>query len=214
MPETGEKRINMDKREVRKQVTDLKNALTKEQVASWSKTLKERFCALDAYKQAQCIYFYMTYNNEVQTSAMIEQAIADGKRAAVPITLASGETKSADGKPKRDYMEFVYLKSLSECSAGYMGIPEPEESLIKAEPERIANEKEVLILMPGLAFDRSMNRIGYGGGFYDKYLSSHADTAFTKIALGFDFQLFETIPTEPHDEKMDLILTPSFCIEK
>lgn len=202
----------MDKKEVRKQVTELKNALTKEQVTAWSQQLKERFCALDAYRDAECIYFYMTYNNEVQTAAMIEQAIRDGKRAAVPITLSSGKTLGKDGKAKRDYMEFVYLNSLDECSAGYMGIPEPEEALIREQPERIANETRVLILMPGLAFDQELNRIGYGGGFYDKYLDSHAETAFTKIALCFDFQLFEHIPTEAHDEKMDLVLTPSKVI--
>lgn len=203
----------MDKKEVRKQVTDLKNALTKEQVALWSGQLKEQFCSLSAYQKADCIYFYMTYNNEVQTIPMIEQAIADGKRAAVPITLASGKTLKADGSPKRDYMEFVYLQSVDECSAGYMGIPEPEEALIKTDPDRIAREKDVLILMPGLAFDLHMNRIGYGGGFYDKYLDSHPDTVFTKVALCFDFQLFETIPTEPHDEKMDLIITPTQIIK-
>lgn len=199
----------MDKKAIRTEVTEKKNALTPEQTAQWSAQLKERFCALEAYQEAECIYFYMSYNNEVQTVPMIEQAIADGKRAAVPIMLFSGKTFNKKGEPKSDYMEFIYLNSMEECRPNFMGIPEPPQELIKENPERIAAEKSVLILMPGLAFDREGNRIGYGGGFYDKYLASHPDTQFRKVALGFDFQLYDAIPTEPHDEKMDLIITPS-----
>ncbi|MBR2696008.1 MAG: 5-formyltetrahydrofolate cyclo-ligase [Parasporobacterium sp.] len=202
----------MEKNEIRKEVTEKKDSLSREQVEEWSLQLKEKFCSLDVYKEAECIYFYLSFNNEVQTTPMIEQALSDGKRAAVPVTLASGKTLYKDGRPKRDYMEFIYLDSMDELSPGYMGIPEPDPEIVTREPERVADEKKVLILMPGLAFDRSGNRIGYGGGFYDKYLSGHPATEFIKVALGFDFQLYETIPTEPHDEKMDRIITPSFLV--
>ena len=204
----------MDKKEIRKEVTEKKKALTNEQVLQWSEELKEKFCSLDAYKEAESIYFYMSYNQEVQTIPMIEQAIADGKRAAVPIMLISGETLNKEGKPKHDYMEFVYLHSMDECEPNFMGIPEPPKSLIDKDPSRIADEKKVLIMMPGLAFDKAGNRIGYGGGFYDKYLDSHPDTEFQKIALCFDFQIYDHIPTEPHDEKMDLVISPSEIVEK
>lgn len=204
----------MDKKSIREEVTNRKNALQEEQVTEWSLQLKEKFCSLDAYKAAECIYFYMTFNNEVQTVPMIEQAIKDGKRAAVPLMLKSGKTLNKKGEPKHDYMEFVYIHSMDECVPNFMGIPEPPESLIKEEPERIADEKQVLIMMPGLAFDKEGNRIGYGGGFYDKYLDSHPDTEFQKIALCFDFQIYDHIPTEEHDEKMDLIISPSETIEK
>ncbi len=202
----------MDKKAIRTEVTAKKNALTEEQVQEWSLQLKEKFCGLDVYKEAECIYVYMTYNKEVQTMPIIEQALADGKRVAAPLTLASGTTLYDDGRPKRDYMEFIYLHSMDDCVPGYMGIPEPDEELIKNDPSRIADEKNVLILMPGLAFDRNRCRIGYGGGFYDKYLSQHADTVFTKVALCFDFQMYEEIPTEPHDEKMDMVISPSHTI--
>lgn len=204
----------MDKKEIRKEVTEKKNTLTKEQVSEWSAQLKEQFCALDAYRKADCIYFYMTYNNEVQTVPLIEQALADGKRAAVPVMLISGKTPGKDGKPKHDYMEFIYIHSMDECVPNFMGIPEPPAEIVETDPERIAKEKDVLILMPGLAFDREGNRIGYGGGFYDKYLDAHPDTCFRKVALGFDFQLYDSIPTEPHDEKMDLVITPSEVITR
>lgn len=204
----------MDKSAVRKQITDKKNALTTSEVSAWSQALKEKFCALPVYQKAECIYFYMNYNNEVQTVSMIEQALRDGKRAAVPIMLFSGKSFNKKGEPKSDYMEFVYLKSMDECEPNFMGIPEPPASLIENDPARIADEKEVLILMPGLGFDKSCNRIGYGGGFYDKYLSSHTDTHFTKIALCFDFQIVDALPVEPHDEKMDMVISPSYTVCK
>lgn len=210
---SGMEKETMDKKEIRREVTERKDALTRAQVEEWSAKLKERFCSLPAYKDADCIYFYLTYNNEVQTVPILEQALADGKRVAVPVMLFSGNSFNKKGEPKRDYMEFLYINSMEECRPNFMGIPEPPEELVETEPERIADEKEVLILMPGLAFDKGGNRIGYGGGFYDKYLDSHPDSAFQKIALGFDFQLYEQIPTEEHDEKMDLIITPSEVIE-
>ena len=201
----------MDKKEIRQEVTERKNALTEEQVTEWSLALKEKFCSLDAYKEAESIYFYLTFNQEVQTVPMIEQAIADGKRVAVPVMLISGKSFNKKGEPKRDYMEFIYINSMDECRPNFMGIPEPPEELVETNPERIADEKKVLILMPGLAFDGQGNRIGYGGGFYDKYLDSHPDTEFTKIALCFDFQIYDHIPTEEQKEKMDLIISPSHC---
>lgn len=202
----------MNKKEIRQEVTEKKNALTNEQVAEWSEQLKDKFCSLDVYQNADCIYFYMSYNNEVQTVPMIEQAIRDGKRAAVPVMLMSGNSFNKKGEPKHDYMEFVYINSMDECRPNFMGIPEPPEELVTEHPERIADEKDVLILMPGLAFDQEKNRIGYGGGFYDKYLDSHPDTKFNKVALCFDFQIYDHIPTEEHDEKMDLVISPSFII--
>lgn len=204
----------MDKKEIRKEVTEKKNALTPEQVKEWSLQLKEKFCALEEYKDAESIYFYLTFNNEVQTGPMIEQALTDGKRVAVPVTLPSGNSFYKDGRPKADYMEFIYMTHMEDFALSSMGIPEPDQDIVNREPERIADEKKVLILMPGLAFDKNRNRIGYGGGFYDKYLSSHSATEFVKIALCFDFQIYDEIPTEPHDEKMDQILSPSYTLSR
>ena len=200
-----------DKKEIRREVTEKKNKLTKEQVTEWSLQLKEKFCGLEEYKNAESIYFYLTFNKEVQTAPMIRRALADGKRVAVPVTLPSGNSFYKDGRPKADYMEFIYvssMKQIEEFPLSSMGIPEPDQEIVIREPERVAEEKKVLILMPGLAFDKNGNRIGYGGGFYDKYLSSHPDTEFTKVALCFAFQIYDEIPTEPHDEKMDQILSP------
>lgn len=191
----------MTKQEIRSNVINKKSLMKIEEIENLSLFLTEKFCALEEYKKIECIYAYMSYNQEVNTKHIIERAWADGKRVAVPKTLASGKTYNKNGKVIPDYMEFIYIDSFDELKNGYVGIPEPD-----FDEKKIANEKDVLILMPGLAFDKTNNRIGYGGGFYDKYLSSHKDTDFTKVALCFDFQLFDLIPTDSHDEKMDIVI--------
>ena len=211
-----------EKKEIRAEVSAKKKALSMEEVERQSMELKERFCLLSAYQEAECIFAYMSYNEEVRTMPIIEQAWADGKRVAVPKTYASGEKKNSKGEAIPDFMEFIYIRSMDDCVEGYMGIPEPKDDIcgldeagdLDLSKAQVAEEKKVLLLMPGLAFDRTGNRIGYGGGFYDKYLHHHRDVAFTTVALCFDFQVYDKIPTKAHDEKMDLIISPAEVIER
>lgn len=212
--------MNQQKNEIREEVSVKKKALSLKQVEEYSAALLERFCVLPEYQEAECIYAYMSFNEEVLTMPIIERAWADGKRVAVPKTYASGKKRNAKGKIVPDFMEFIYITSGEDCTKGYMGIPEPADKIcgidemgdLDLSKANIADETKVLLLMPGLAFDRCMNRIGYGGGFYDKYLHHHKEVHFTKIALCFGFQLYDHIPTKGHDEKMDLILTPEEVI--
>lgn len=192
----------MTKQEIREEITKKKSIMKLEEIETLSLLLAEKFCNLEEYKNSECIYAYMPYNQEVNTKHIIQRAWKDGKKVAVPKTLASGNKINKNGKVIPDYMEFIYIDSFDGLEKGYVDIPEP-----CFDENKIANEKDVLILMPGLAFDKNNNRIGYGGGFYDKYLNSHNETKFTKIALGFPFQLYDEIPTESHDEKMDIVLT-------
>ena len=186
----------MDKKAVRKEVTEKKKLMKAQQIASLSAQLKERLCSLEAYKNASVIYAYMSYNQEVRTKPVIEQAWADKKRVALPLTV------------NREYMEFIYINSFDELKAGYMGIMEPEAALLD-EPGRIADEKEALMLVPGLAFDKECSRTGYGGGFYDKYLAARPCAVFKKIALCFDFQIYDRLETQEHDVKMDMVISNS-----
>lgn len=187
----------MDKKAIRKEVSDKKKLMKDSEIESLSLALKDRFCSLSEYKNASVIYAYLSYNQEVRTTPIIEQAWKDGKKVAVAKTY------------NKEYMEFIYIDSFADIAPGYMGIPEPADEISTREAGRIADAREVLILMPGLAFDKQCNRIGYGGGFYDKYLSSHDKTSFTKVALCFDFQIYEQLEVEAHDEKMDLVVSNS-----
>ena len=182
----------MDKKEIRKLMKARKAALTEEYVADYSARVTERFIAQPFYRDAKALYAYLTFNEELRTDGLIRQAWADGKRVAVPRVLGKG------------VMEFYYIDSFDGFIRSAFGVPEPPE-----DPERLADDAEFLLLMPGLAFDRAHNRVGYGGGFYDRYLErKHTEGArFFKPALAYDFQIVGAIPADAHDIRVDAILT-------
>lgn len=175
----------MDKQELRRQIRQLKRAMTQEDIESRSRKLGELFAASDAYQKASTIYGYLPYNQEVRTIPMLERALKDGKRVAVP-------------KVYGDEMKFIYMDDLAQVSKGYAGIPEP----IADGP--VADDATALVLMPGLAFDRQGHRIGYGGGFYDKFLAT--ERLHPTVALCYDFQVQEQLETEEFDIPVDSVL--------
>ena len=175
----------MDKQALRKEIREKKRAMTEQQIVAASQRLAELFLASDAYKQAKTIYGYLPYNQEVRTVPMLQQALRDGKKVAVP-------------KCYGDEMRFIYLDDLSKVEKGYCGIPEP----IADEP--VAHDENALVLMPGLAFDPQGHRMGYGGGFYDKFLEQEPN--HPTIALCYDFQMLDHLETEAHDIPVDTVL--------
>ncbi|MBR2047395.1 MAG: 5-formyltetrahydrofolate cyclo-ligase [Oscillospiraceae bacterium] len=176
----------MTKKEIRAQVRAKKRAMTEAQIVSASRNLAVLFRESELYKNASSIYGYLPYNQEVRTVEMLRQAMADGKRVAVP-------------KCYGDEMRFLWLDDLSAVAPGYAGIPEP----IADEP--VADDKTALVLMPGMAFDPQGHRIGYGGGFYDKFLA--AEPGHPTLALCYDFQMVDHLETEEFDIPVDQVLS-------
>lgn len=175
----------MNKQELRRAIREKKRAMTPEQIEEKSIQLGELFAQSELYRSAGTIYGYMPYNQEVRTVAMLERALRDGKRVAIP-------------KCYGDEMRFIFMNDLSKVEKGYAGIPEP----IADEP--IADDETALVLMPGLAFDAQGHRIGYGGGFYDKFLAKEPD--HPTLALCYDFQMMEHLETEEYDIPVDVVL--------
>ena len=176
----------MNKKEMRAQIRAKKRAMTESQIVSASARLGEKFRDCELYRNAKTIYGYLPYNQEVRTVPMLEQAIRDGKRVAVP--------KCYD----RD-MKFIYISDFEkEVAPGYANIPEP----IADEP--VADDKTALVLMPGLAFDPQGHRIGYGGGFYDRFLAEEPD--HPTLALCYGFQMVDHLETEEFDIPVDMVL--------
>lgn len=175
----------MDKKELRAQIRALKRAMTEEQIVQSSARLGELFVQTAQYKQAKTIYGYLPYNQEVRTVPMLEQALRDGKKVAVP-------------KCYGDEMRFIYMDDLSKVEAGYANIPEP----IADDP--VADDKTALVLIPGMAFTKNGDRMGYGGGFYDKFLAAEPD--HPTVALCYAFQMVESLPTEEYDIPVDCVL--------
>ncbi len=175
----------MDKTQLRLQIRRQKRAMPQEDILRRSRELCRLLTESDCYRRAKTIYGYLPYNQEVRTEPMLEQALKDGKRVAVP-------------KCYGEEMRFIYLEDLSQVAKGYCGIPEP----IADGP--VARDETALVLMPGLAFDRQGNRMGYGGGFYDRFLAREPN--HPTVALCYDFQLFDHLDTESHDIPVDLVL--------
>lgn len=175
----------MDKTALRKEIREKKRAMTPEQIEKASRDLAQQFFATSYYREAKTLYGYLPYNQEVRTESILLQALKDGKKVAVP-------------KVYGDTMRFIYLEDLNGIEKGYAGIPEP----VADEP--VARDETALVLMPGLAFDREGHRIGYGGGFYDKFLS--AEPNHPTVALCYGFQLLPKLETEEFDVPVDLVL--------
>ena len=175
----------MDKTELRRRIREKKRAMTAEEIERRSRELGRQFAATEAYRKAKTIYGYMPYNQEVRTIPIMRQAQADGKRVAVP-------------KVFGDEMRFLWLDDLSAVAPGAYNIPEP----VADTP--VADDETALVLMPGLAFDPDGHRCGYGGGFYDKFLSREPN--HPTLALCYDFQMLPHLDTEEHDIPVDTVL--------
>lgn len=175
----------MDKTALRREIREKKRAMSEAQIAQKSACLGEKFASTEQYRNAKTIYGYLPYNQEVRTVPMLARALAEGKRVAVP-------------KVYGDEMRFIYLDDLTRIEKGYAGIPEP------VDDGPVADDPAALVLMPGLAFDPQGHRIGYGGGFYDKFLMQ--EPSHPTVALCYDFQMLEALETEDHDIPVDLVL--------
>lgn len=175
----------MDKTALRRYIREQKRAMTAQLIEEKSRRLGELFANSAAYRQANTIYGYLPYNQEVRTVPMLERALAEGKRVAVP-------------KVYGEQMRFIYMTDLSRVVKGYAGIPEP----VADEP--VAEDPTALVLMPGLAFDPQGHRIGYGGGFYDRFLAQ--EPTHPTLALCYDFQVLPSLETERFDIPVDTVL--------
>lgn len=175
----------MDKKALRAEIRTKKRAMTAQEIEEKSAALAEAFYKTAEYKNAKTIYGYLPYNQEVRTTQMLAHALVDGKQVAVP-------------KVYGDEMKFILLSDLSQVAKGYAGIPEP----IADGP--VAADPTALVLMPGLAFDPEGHRLGYGGGFYDKFLAAEPD--HPTLALCYDFQMLPHLDTESYDIPVDRVL--------
>ena len=174
-----------EKKQIRKQIFAARKAHTDAQIEEWSRMIADRVTTLPEYKDAKRILAYADYNHEVMTGFIIEAAWRDGKEVAVPKVVGQD-------------MVFYKLTDFAQLEKGYFGIPEPARG-------EIVQWEEALMIMPGVAFDRQNHRVGYGGGFYDKYLEKHPD--LHTIAVAFELQMYRELPFEEHDIKPEKVIT-------
>jgi 5-formyltetrahydrofolate cyclo-ligase len=166
---------------LRKQMLHKRDSLAPEDARRMSESIMVELFSCERFRQASIIGFYIPKGNEVDTKPMIERAMAMGKSVAVPYT---------DHK-----ITFCRFTSFESLKAGKYGIPEPA-SREPLEPE--------LIVVPGVAFGLCMHRLGYGKGYYDRYLAS---SFAYRVGICYDFQVVEKLPSHEDDQRMDEIIT-------
>lgn len=166
------------KSDIRKKVFRLRKETPREQILRDSHTICGRLTGLPEFSQASWIYLYIDCRNEVMTGEIFREAMNMGKQVAAP---------KVEGKE----MVFYRISGEEDLEPGYFGIREPRQGLPAADGSN------GFMVMPGVAFDRKKGRVGYGGGFYDRYLAAHPNL-FT-AAVAFEFQLFDQVPREETD---------------
>jgi 5-formyltetrahydrofolate cyclo-ligase len=169
------------------------NRQAQEQKDELSRRICETFAALPEYAAARTVMFYVDVRSEVRTRHYLATALGHGKRIVVPYCV--------DGE-----LELFQLASMDELEIGMYKILEPKQELRDAPSKRIDVQELDLIMVPGVAFDRTGARMGHGFGYYDKLLE-HARPQTPLVALAFECQLFPEIPTAPHDIFMDKVVT-------
>lgn len=193
-----------NKKELRKEILARRNALSLQEREEKSTQIASKVIALAEFQKSNKVLLYAPIRSEVETNAIDLEARRLSKSVYYPRVLGSE-------------MEFYLVDETTTLEQGSYGICEP-----KLEPAKqfIPNaQDEIFVLMPGAVFDEAGNRIGYGGGYYDKYLEWLVSVIPTKqickVAVGFTCQMVETgkIVSEAHDIRVDYIVTESQVIE-
>ncbi len=156
---------------------------------------------LECYQKAEAILVYMDYRSEVMTTGLVEELLKpeSGKLVYAP-------------KVEGFDISFYEIKSYDDLRPGYQGIREPEENNLTRLTEKVCKEKNCLMLVPGAVFDHEFYRMGYGKGFYDRFI--HKYDTIIKVGLAFSCQITKEIPTETHDKRMDYVITENTVMKR
>ncbi len=179
-----------DKQTMRARYRKLRDALTKEQIVQKSEKITTSLLSFPAFEKAGCVLCYASFGSEVSTYPLIHILLARSCTVLLPVT-----------DPKTNTMAAYRLQTTGELRTGGYGIPEPPAyPALKADPSGID-----AVLLPGLVFGKGGHRIGYGKGYYDKYLPACAKAV--KIALAYHFQVTDKVIFAPTDMRADYIIT-------
>ncbi len=186
----------MIKGDIREDTIELRNSLTIEELEEYSFEISKKVIESKVYKEAKSIFIYISFGSEVETRNIIEDAFITGKRVYVPKT-----------NKKLKEMIAVEINNFNNMTVDKWGILEPAT----VDNNNIGKTFD-LIIVPGVAFDRNGNRIGYGGGYYDKYINNLRDK-HKLLALAYNVQIVNNIESEIHDIIIDYIVTENEFID-
>lgn len=182
---------NKNKLALRKTLLKARDELSPHEVAEKSLCIQRRLMELEEYRHAQVLFTYCSRRNEVDTRGLIHDALKSGKQVALPLCV--DETQ----------MEARSIISLeADCVCGRFGIMEP----VREKTSRVLLNQIDLFILPGVGFDLAGNRIGYGKGYFDRFLGS-LNLAKPKVGLAYEIQICSSLLSEPHDIRVDKLVT-------
>lgn len=200
-----------DKKAFRKAMLLKRDAIPYETRIETDEARNERIRNWEVYQNAELLLFYVSYRSEADTLQLIKEAFEAGRNVAVPKVVGND-------------MIFYRITHMNQLVEGYKGILEPDVELCEAVTETRGEDdvhtqsstspalpKHTLLFVPGCAFDEKGGRMGYGGGFYDRFMEKYPDVL--RVALAYEEQLVEEVPRETHDKPVDVIFTEKRLIQ-
>lgn len=179
--------LRSDKHALRRRILALRDALDADTLRQRSAAVRERLCALEVYRAAKTVHLFMPFGSEPDTRLILEDLWARKVRAVLPRVA-----------PDRR-LDHLAVTGWDELEPGAYGIGEPVAGCPAVDPAEVE-----LICVPGVAFDRRGGRLGYGGGYYDRFLEA---CPAPRVALAFALQIVPEVPREDHDLLVDTIVT-------
>lgn len=189
----------MEKTELRKLIKEKRKTFSKNELDKLSLKIADNLLSLKEMAFVKNVLIYVSTKGEVDTLGLIEELFKLGKIVYVPKVIDI----------KTGLMRFYKISSLEDLEPGCMNILEPKESLEILEESLI--DDSFVIVMPGLAFDKKGHRLGYGGGFYDRF-NARVYSGLLKLALSFDFQLVDELIANEFDIDVDKVITENEII--
>jgi len=187
--------LKEEKKIIRNKILEVRKAADAGFIHEMSQKIARKITALEAFKKSGIIMAYMDFRNEVATMDLIKFCITHNKKVALP-RIECSETGL------KDIFAYEINDVLSDTEPGFYGIMDP----VRKAENLVSPDKIDIVLVPGVAFSEDRYRIGYGAGYYDRFLKKvRADCI--KVGMAFEFQVLEKIPAEEHDVPLDIIIT-------
>ncbi|MBI5102290.1 MAG: 5-formyltetrahydrofolate cyclo-ligase [Nitrospirae bacterium] len=190
-----------DKASLRRELLGKRDGIPPALRSEKSLAIRKNLESLDEFKRAGVIFIFASFRSEVDTFTIISDALSSGKRVVLPKVSKGDKT-----------LELYEISGTDELVPGYMGIPEPfgiitgrDKTGSMSDRRRTIKQLDIVII-PGAGFDAEGNRIGYGGGYYDRLLGG-GQASVPIVAPAFEAQIAGSVPTEPHDIKVNIIVT-------
>lgn len=180
--------VRDEKRALRRRILRDRDAAESAVRRGWSEAIAGRLMARPEMQRARTVHLFASFGSEVDTLPVVRRLLETGRRPVLPVVVREAWT-----------MEHAAISGLEDLVPGFKGILEPAGQCPRVAPAEID-----LVVVPGLAFDRSGGRLGYGGGFYDRFL---AECPAPRVALAFSLQVVDAVPRDARDLPVDLVIT-------